>query len=623
MLRNKRTLLIIILAVALFLIPNMCNAETFNATETTKTSTGVEVKWSYELSENNEILNLLCLNVDAISGSLNIPSSIDGYTVKTIGNTANEYSHYDGAFENCVGLISVTIPDTVTKIGTEAFKNCGLQTVNLPNTITKIGVSAFEDCAGIKSINIANGATEIGKLAFKNSGLQTVSLPNTITKIGDYAFESCTGLKEVIIPDSVTSLGMSAFKSCTKLEKLTLSKNLTQIKESTFHGCTALREVIIPKSVSSILGEYTVDKWGDNGAFASCSNLRKVYIPDEVATIEKGAFSGCSKLTIFGNDNQASKEYAEENDINFDYIANWDEVGNGDDITPPTLKDLKIEFSHSFEYDEGTTYYLAPTGMNISIKAYFEEEVYGETAPTLTIKCGNGENITLTNGVIQGEYIVYTYTIKNKDKGIISAVSMTGGDIKDKAGNLAKEYTCPKLTTSYIIGENFVFANGTDSIIENEQNNNQNQNKVTLSSIAISLPPNKVNYTEGETFNKTGMMVAAHYSDGHSRTVTDYTYLPSVALKPSDTKVVISYTENGVTKTVEQKITVLEKGANNNDSNSSNNSNFKDDTTKDTTTKNDNKLPQTGTTVLITLALISLTVVAVISKVKCGKYKDI
>jgi len=622
MLKNKRILLILILAIALFLIPSICNAATITARETTKTSTGVEVKWSYELSESNEIVNLLCINVDAISGSLTIPSSIDGYTVKTVGNTANEYSHYDGAFENCVGLISVTIPDTVTKIGTEAFKNCGLQTVNLPNTITKIGISAFEDCAGIKSVNIATGATEIGKLAFKNSGLQTISLPNTITKIGDYAFEKCTGLKEIVIPDSVTSLGASAFKSCTKLEKLTLSKNLTQIKEATFHGCTALREVIIPKSVSSILGEYTVDKWGDNGAFASCSNLRKVYIPDEVATIEKGAFSGCSKLTIFGNDNQASKEYAEENDINFDYIANWDEVGDGDDITPPTLKDLKIEFSHSFEYDEGTTYYLAPTGMNISIKASFEEEIYGNTAPTLTIKCGNGENIALTNGVIQGEYIVYTYTIKNTDKGIISAVSMTGGDIKDKAGNSVEKYTCPKLTTSYIIGENFVFANGTDSIIDNNVNGNNGSSTVTLSSISITKTPTRNTYDEGEVFDKTGMVITATYSDGSTKEITNYTVSPSVPLKTTDKKVVISYTENGVTKTVEQKITVIAIGANNNDSNSNSNSNSKDDTIKDTTVKDDSKLPQTGTTVL-TLVLVSLTAIAIVSKVKCGKYKDI
>ena len=116
MLRNKRILLILIVIALLFLIPSICNAATIDAKQTTKTSTGVDVKWSYELSESNEIVNLLCKNVDAISGSLTIPSSIDGYTVKTIGNTANEYSHYDGAFENCVGLISVTIPDTVTKM---------------------------------------------------------------------------------------------------------------------------------------------------------------------------------------------------------------------------------------------------------------------------------------------------------------------------------------------------------------------------------------------------------------------------------------------------------------------------------------------------------------------------
>ena len=614
MLRNKRILLIIILAVALFLIPNMCNAATIPASETTKTSTGVEVKWSYELNETGEIVNLLCTNIDAVSGNLNIPSTIDGKTVRALG----KMNYSDGIFESCEGLTGITLPNTLNTIGYRAFYNCsGIKgSIDIPDTVTKVGEAAFQNTS-ITSVSLSENMTSISRYLFNGCvALKNITMPSKLTTIEDSAFRGCVALESITIPDTVTKIEGNVFRECSALTNITLSKNLTKIDENLFHNCISLTSIIIPESVTFITG-------GTYESFRYCKSLEKVLIPDGVVVIEDGAFEDCSKLTIYGNDGKVSKRYAEANNINFDYISNWNNAAVGDDITPPTLKDLEIEFSHSFEYDEGTTYYLAPTGMNISIKAYFEEEVYGETAPTLTIKCGNGENITLTNGVIQGEFIVYTYTIKNTDKGIISAVSMTGGDIKDKTGNLAKEYTCPKLTTSYIIGENFVFANGTDSIIENEGNNNQNQGTtVTLSSISITKTPTRNTYTEGSSFEKTGMVVTATYSDGSTKEITNYTISPSGALKSSDTKVVISYTENGVTKTVEQKITVIAKGANNNDSNSSNNSNFKNDTTKDTTIKNDNKLPQTGTTVL-TLSLISLIAVAVVSKVKCGKYKDI
>lgn len=616
MLRNKRILLILTIVALLFLIPSVCNAaEETNAIQTTQTSEGVTVKWVYKL-EGDVIVALRCTNKAEISGSVNIPETIDGHTVKTLGN--GEWN--GGIFHECPGLSGVTIPNTVTTIEQGSFEGCvGLNTVNIPNNVTKIGASAFDGCSGLTSITLSEKLSTIGNSAFRDcTGLTKITIPNKVTNIGSYAFEGCTGLTSLIIPNSVTKIGNNAFDGCSGITNLTISENLTKIDEEVFASCTGLTSVIIPNKVTTICGEY-----GWYGAFNDCTKLEKVLIPDTVATIEEGAFDNCPKLTIYGNDGQASKRYAEENDINFDYISNWNNAAVGDDITPPTLKDLKIEFSHSFEYDEGTTYYLAPTGMNISIKASFEEEVVGNTAPTLTIRCGNGENIALTNGVIQGEYIVYTYTIKNTDKGIVSAVSMTGGDIKDKAGNLVEKYTCPKLTTSYIIGENFVFANGTDSIIENEGNKDEKPDTtVTLSSIAITKTPTRNTYTEGASFEKTGMVVTATYSDGSKKEITNYTISPAGALKTTDTKVVISYTENGVTKTVEQKITVIAKGVNNNDSNSNSNSNSKDDTIKDTTVKDDNKLPQTGTTVL-TLAFISLTAVAVVSKVKCRKYKDI
>ena len=78
----------------------------------------------------------------------------------------------------------------------------------------------------------------------------------------------------------------------------------------------------------------------------------------------------------------------------------------------------------------------------------------------------------------------------------------------------------------------------------------------TLSSIVVKTAPDKVDYTEGETFDATGMVIEATYSDSSKKDVTTYTYAPTAALTTSDTEVTISYTEGGVTKTCTQAITV-------------------------------------------------------------------
>lgn len=75
---------------------------------------------------------------------------------------------------------------------------------------------------------------------------------------------------------------------------------------------------------------------------------------------------------------------------------------------------------------------------------------------------------------------------------------------------------------------------------------------VTISSIAVTTAPDKVAYSEGESFDPTGMVVTATYSDGSTRTVTGYTWAPDGPLEASDTQVIISY--NG--KTIAQAITV-------------------------------------------------------------------
>lgn len=77
-----------------------------------------------------------------------------------------------------------------------------------------------------------------------------------------------------------------------------------------------------------------------------------------------------------------------------------------------------------------------------------------------------------------------------------------------------------------------------------------------LESIAITTPPTKTAYVAGETFDPSGMIITATYSDESAAAVTGYSVSPTAALTVSDTAVTVSYTEDGVTKTATVNITV-------------------------------------------------------------------
>ena len=72
--------------------------------------------------------------------------------------------------DGCSGLTSITIPDSVTCIGDEAFSNCsGLTSITIPDSVTSIWNYAFSYCSGLTSVTIPNNVTSIGNNAFYNS----------------------------------------------------------------------------------------------------------------------------------------------------------------------------------------------------------------------------------------------------------------------------------------------------------------------------------------------------------------------------------------------------------------------------------------------------------------------
>ena len=165
------------------------------------------------------------------------------------------------------------------------------ETVNYDNVtyiVTSIGHRAFEDCKGLTSVTIPNSVTSIGNYAFYYcSGLTSITIPNNVTIIGSYTFFYCTGLTSVTIPNSVTSIGSYAFGGCSSLTSITIPNNVTSINEYAYFGCSSLTSITIPNNVTSI-GAF---------AFRFCSGLTSVTIPNSITSIGVAAFQYCSGLT--------------------------------------------------------------------------------------------------------------------------------------------------------------------------------------------------------------------------------------------------------------------------------------------------------------------------------------
>ena len=225
------------------------------------------------------------------------------------------------AFWGCSSLTSVTIPNSVTRIGSSAFSDCSsLKSVTIPNSVTSIGECAFSGCKSLTSVTIPNSVTSIGYAAFDGcESLTFVTILNGVTSIGDRAFYGCESLTSVTIPNSVTSIGRGAFwetalcndpanwekgalyinnclidvhEGLIKKDEgfaghFRIKENTRVLSDGAFSDCSSLTSVTIPNSVTSI----------GNGAFRDCSSLTSITIPNSVTSIGYGAFADCVSLT--------------------------------------------------------------------------------------------------------------------------------------------------------------------------------------------------------------------------------------------------------------------------------------------------------------------------------------
>ena len=214
----------------------------------------------------------------------------------------------------------MTLPQNLTSIGNNAFKDNNLESLDIPNSVTDIGDSAFAGNSDLelyifpsssnptvgnnafpngyaittKDVCFKFGATNTGKINdyYDNEDDNTsnpacprdVVIPQWVTSISANAFYN-NFLTSVNIPEGVTSIGSSAFR-INSLTSVNIPEGVTSIEEATFSS-NSLTSVEIPDSVISI---------GDS-AFHS-NSLTSVEIPDSVTSIGFYAFYNNSLTSV-------------------------------------------------------------------------------------------------------------------------------------------------------------------------------------------------------------------------------------------------------------------------------------------------------------------------------------
>ncbi len=186
---------------------------------------------------------------------ITIPEKLGDYTVTGLGEDSFSTGDFDSPLYDIhhTKIHSVTIPQSVTSIGKDAFAQCrALQSLTIKDATTSIGSWAFDECYKLTTLSLGKNITTIGDHAFYDCRiLDNVTIPQSVTFIGNHAFGCCYGMHSFTIKDATTSIGEYAFFDCQNLETLSLGENITTIDDDAFRGCYDLECIMLPAGLAS------------------------------------------------------------------------------------------------------------------------------------------------------------------------------------------------------------------------------------------------------------------------------------------------------------------------------------------------------------------------------------
>lgn len=438
---------------------------------------------------------------------MNIPSEINGTPVTTIGNAAFRDS----------SVTSVTIPASVTEIGSNAFAGCtNLTSVNYAgdwsNLTIQSGNPAVQDAANEQLFDFAftpdntavivnnykckgtaadvtipscykgKPVTAINNAAFPNSAVTSVTIPDSVTSIPDAAFYNCGNLETIHIPVSVTSIGSYAFDDCPNLMTVTYPGSKTQwdaiakgsnndvLKNNLI--CAVLEATFNPDNGESI-STQTIDRGGkftepaapskENHTFAGWYNGDEKFDFDADTTNAPNVLELVAKWDI----NQYTIKFVSEHGSFADQTIEHGKPIDTDKLTIPEVEgytfdgwyadeNRTIEFDFTKPIKSNTTVYAKWTANDYEVRFITE---HGKTPTSQNVPYNktatNPGELTAEGYTFDGWYTDHTCTIEFDFRTPIT------GDTKVYA---KWEKNAPVLPDTYALNVSgaFVYVDGVD-----------------------------------------------------------------------------------------------------------------------------------------------------------------
>ena len=223
---------------------------------------------TFEFNDQNKIGTVIAIKDAALKDSTKISGAVSfPDTLKRIGTDA---------FLNCTRITQVTINANITEIAYAAFACCpnltnvfwyatncteagsntypifgsypdigttGMQDTAIKNIVIGDGVQtlpahAFCKCKSLSNITIPNNVTAVGDALLEFSGITSASIGNGLQTISPYMFNNCSNLQKVKLGSRVSTISDHAFQACTSLERLAVPSYLNRIQDNAFNGAT-------------------------------------------------------------------------------------------------------------------------------------------------------------------------------------------------------------------------------------------------------------------------------------------------------------------------------------------------------------------------------------------------